>query len=125
MSESSGLSPAIVSDGWGLLRVGGATYKDAKLWPGGAREWNWTETGTSHLPGIAPADVDEVVDAGAAVVLLSTGRGGRLGVPDSTVDHLRRQGVDVEVLRTEEAISRYNDLAGRGVAVGALIHSTC
>jgi hypothetical protein len=23
---------------------GGRSFKDAKLWPGGVREWDWTET---------------------------------------------------------------------------------
>lgn len=119
------VAPRIDSDGWGMLSVAGATYKDAKLWPGGARGWNWNETGTSHSPGTSPADVAELIDSGAEVVILSTGRTGRLGVAPSTIDHLRRQGVEVEVLATDEAIDRYNRLAGEGVAVGALIHSTC
>ena len=31
--------------------------KDFKLYPGGGRKWDWTETGTQHQPGIQPADV--------------------------------------------------------------------
>ena len=46
-------------------------YKDAKLFPGGSREWNWRETGTEHVPGIQPADVQELLDHGAKVVVLS------------------------------------------------------
>ena len=118
-------SPRIISDSWGALRVGTATYKDAKLWPGGARSWEWTEAGTSHAPGIGPAEVDELLTAGAVVVVLSTGRGGRLRVQDATVDHLRQLGVNLEVLSTEDAIARYNELVAQGVAVGALIHTTC
>ena len=29
----------------------------AKLYPGGARAWDWRETGTRHRPGIQPADI--------------------------------------------------------------------
>ena len=43
-------------------------YKDAKLFPGGSREWDWRETGTEHVPGINPADVQELLDRGAKVV---------------------------------------------------------
>lgn len=118
-------SPVITSHSWGVLEVGSATYKDAKLWPGGAREWDWTETGTSHRPGTSVADVDEVMAAGAEVVILSTGREGRLGVQDATIHHLRGGGVEVEVLSTGDAIDRYNELASRGEAVAGLIHSTC
>lgn len=118
-------SPPITSDSWGALEVAGSTYKDAKLWPGGACAWDWAETGTSHRPGIGPADVDELVKTGAEVVVLSTGRDGRLGVPAATVEHLRDRGVEVEVLATGPAIDRYNGLVADGAAVGALIHSTC
>lgn len=118
-------SPPITNDGWGLLEVGTDTYKDAKLWPGGSRGWDWNESGTAHRPGVTAADVEELVAAGAAVIILSTGRGGRLEVPAATTELLRERDVEVEVLPTDEAIVRYNRLAGEGVAVAALIHSTC
>lgn len=122
---SDGISPSITSDSWGALMVGDTTYKDVKLWPGNAREWDWNETGTSHVPGVGVGDVEELVEGGARVVVLSTGRTGRLQVPSPTVDHLRSRGVAVEVLPTPDAIERYKALAADGVAVGALIHSTC
>lgn len=122
---SSTGSPPITSDSWGVLEVAGSTYKDAKLWPGGACAWDWAETGTAHRPGIRPADVDALVEAGADVLVLSTGRAGRLGVPATTVEYLADRGVRVEVLATADAINRYNALIDQGVAVGALIHSTC
>ncbi|MDQ3783266.1 MAG: Mth938-like domain-containing protein [Actinomycetota bacterium] len=118
-------SPPITSNSWGVLEVAGSTYKDAKLWPGGACAWDWAETGTAHRPGIRPADVAALVKAGADVVVLSTGRAGRLGVPATTVGYLTDRGVAVEVLATGDAIDRYNALVDKGAAVGALIHSTC
>lgn len=117
-------SPLIAADSWGVLEVEDATYKDAKLWPGGVRGWDWTETGTTHQ-GMNPADVDELIAAGAEVVILSTGRSDRLAIPAATVRRLRQRRVEVEILATDEAIRRYNDLAEQGLAVGALIHSTC
>src|SRR6516165_7348109 len=49
-------SPQITHVSWGRLEVEGRTerYKDAKLFPGGSREWNWRETGTEHVPGFSP-----------------------------------------------------------------------
>ena len=60
-------SPQIAHVSWGRLEVEGKAepYKDAKLFPGGSREWNWRETGTEHVPGIQPADVQELLDHGA------------------------------------------------------------
>jgi hypothetical protein len=71
-------SPQIRHVSWGRLEVEGKAkpYKDAKLFPGGSREWNWRETSTEHVPGVQPADVQELLDHGAKVVVLSRGDGG-------------------------------------------------
>jgi hypothetical protein len=119
-------SPRILDCRWGLVRVDGhGTVKDAKLYPGGARAWDWRETGTRHRPGIQPADVAELVEHGATTVVLSRGVLRMLQVCPETVRELERDGVAVEVLPTPEAVERYNRLADREAAVGALIHSTC
>jgi len=120
--------PKISNLTWGSVEVdaseGTETYRDAKLWPGGSRGWDWNETGTSHRPGIQPADVEELVDHGAETVILSRGQNRRLQVKDETVEWLERRGVDVEILESNEAVRRYNELAD-DEQVGALIHSTC
>ncbi len=118
-------SPRITGLAWGRLEVEGqGAFKDAKLWPGGARSWDWRETGTEHDPGIQPADVEELLDRGARVVILSRGMNERLRVQRKTLEALEARGVRAEVLQTEEAVRRYNELAG-AEPVGALIHSTC
>lgn len=125
MGTGSAGSPRIRSHSWARVEVEGhGTFRDAKLWPGGAREWDWTETGTHHEPGIQPADVREVVDGGARIVVLSRGVHERLQVMPETLEMLRERGVEAEVLQTEEAVRRYNELSGEA-RVGALIHSTC
>jgi len=123
MSES----PRITHVSWGTLEVEGrpSAFKDAKLYPGGAREWDWNETGTSHTPGIQPADVEELLDHGARVVVLSQGMNERLQVKAETLEMLDDQGVDVRVLPTKEAVEMYNRLQDNDQAVGGLFHSTC
>ena len=125
MSAETPRSPTIDHFEWGRLSV--ALYgelKDAKLWPGGARGWDWGETGTRHEPGVQIADVEELVEHGPRVVVLSRGVDRRLQVPAETISHLEARGIAVEVLQTEDAIARYNELA-RDTPVAALIHSTC
>ena len=69
-----GRSPRIARLSWGRIEVeGGRSFKDAKLWPGGGRAWDWNETGTRHRPGVQPADVAELLKHGAEVVVLSQG----------------------------------------------------
>jgi len=120
-------SPKIKYLSWGKLEVEDSkvTYKDAKLWPGGSREWDWNETGTKHAPGIQIDDVQELVDNGAKTVILSRGMNQRLQTKDETLNWLNEHGVEAKVLQTEKAVESYNDLANNDEQVGALIHSTC
>jgi hypothetical protein len=97
---------------------------NAKLFPGGARAWDWRETGTSHDPGIQPADVEELLERGATAVVLSKGFDERLGVTGDALRVLEERGVCAHLRQTEEAIRLYNEL-GETERVGALIHSTC
>ena len=121
----STVSPRVTHLSWGRIEVEGVgRFKDAKLWPGGARAWDWRETGTRHVPGVQPADVEELVGNGAAIVVLSRGMHERLRVPADTLRWLESLGVQAHVLQTEDAVERYNELAERE-PVGALFHSTC
>lgn len=118
-------APRIVDSSWGRIEIDdGRTFKDAKLWPGGGREWDWNETGTGHRPGIQPEDVDELLEHGAEVVILTRGRTRALSVPDETVERVESRGADAVVLTTGKAIDRYNELRETRLVAG-LFHSTC
>ena len=62
LNVDSQKSPKINHFSWGILEVEANTkpFKDAKLYPGGSREWDWNESVTRHVPGIQPADVEEL-----------------------------------------------------------------
>ena len=119
-------SPRINHVSWGRLEVEDKSepYKDAKLFPGGSREWNWRETGTNHMPGIQPSDVEELIDHGAAVVVLSRGMKECLEIPRETLEFLEQKQIKTHVLPTAEAAALYNKLA-ETEAVGGLFHTTC
>lgn len=119
-------SPRITHLSWGCIETGdGERYQDAKIWPGGGREWNWQETGTEHTPGIQPDDVEELLENGAEIVVLSMGYHERLGVCDETVQMLENRGVPVHVLQTEQAVIKFNQLREKNEPVGGLFHSAC
>ena len=119
-------SPRIRELAWGRVVVEGQPkpFKDSKLYPGGAREWDWGETGTRHRPGIQPADLQELLDRGARIVILSQGYLKRLQVAPETLQLLESLEIQTHILQTEKAVWLYNDLC-EVEAVGALIHSTC
>ncbi len=125
MNQEEARSPRIVRLAWGEIEVDGhGPFKDAKIFPGGAREWDWGETGTRHVPGIQPADIQELLDHGAKAVVLSKGVWNRLQVCPETLAMLAKRGIEVEVLQTEQAVARFNALR-ETVPVGGLFHSTC
>ena len=108
-----GRSPRITHLSWGRIEVEGGrrAFKDAKLWPGGGREWDWKETGTRHRPGVQPADVAELLEHGAEVVVLSKGILEALQVCPETLELLKTKGIPAHVLQTEKAVRLYNGLA--------------
>jgi len=121
---SKTISPKINSLHWGEIKANGRTYKDVKLFPGGSRAWDWNETGTHHVPGIQPADVEELLEHGAEVVVLSRGINKRLQTSDDTKAYLKEKGCQYYILQSEKAVKKYNELC-TSKPVGALIHSTC
>jgi hypothetical protein len=124
--EQEANSPRVTHLSWGHLEVEGVdgSFKDAKLFPGGARAWDWNETGTNHDPGIQPADIEELLEHGASAVVLSKGFNERLRVTPDALRMLEDRGVSAHVRQTEEATQLYNELR-ETERVGALIHSTC
>jgi hypothetical protein len=98
--------------------------KDFKLYPGGGRPWDWSETGTQHSPGIHPTDVQELLDHGATTIVLSRGMQLRLEIDQRTLDLLDGLAVKLHVAETTEAVRIYNEAAETEPA-GGLFHSTC
>lgn len=114
---------------WGNMAVNidGEThkFKDCKIWPGGAREWRWEETGTHHNPGVQPDDLEEILEHDVEVIVLSRGQLGRLNVSPETEVLLRERAIPYHIERSKKAVQLFNELAGQGKRVGGLFHSTC
>jgi hypothetical protein len=100
-------------------------FRDCKVWPGGAKEWDWNETGTQHRPGIQVADVEEVLAKGVDVVILSRGQNKRLRVKKETKEYLRDRDVRYHIADTKKAVELFNQLAREGERVGGVFHTTC
>jgi hypothetical protein len=123
--ERKARSPKITHISWGRMEVDDlGTGKDFKLYPGGGRAWDWNETGTRHVPGIQPADVQELLERGSEVIVLSRGMDLVLQTCPETLALLKERRVPVHVEETRAAVALYNKLAEEQ-AVGGLFHSTC
>ena len=114
---------------WGKMEVdlGSETsgFRDCKVWPGGATQWDWRLTDTHHQPGIQPADVEEILQHNVEVMVLSRGQTLALGTCPETEQVLRNRGIEYHIEETKRAVELFNTLTRAGKRVGGIFHSTC
>lgn len=79
----------------------------------------WRREGHS----LALEDLDEVLDELPERLILGVGAHGRLHPDPAVIAELERRGINVECLRTDEAVRRYGELDERRTA--AALHLTC
>jgi hypothetical protein len=114
-------TPAIASFRFGRLVVDGTVYnRDLIILPDRVLPDWWRAEG--HTLGLD--DLRPVVDARPEVLVVGSGVFGRMEVPETTSRALEAVGVELVVLRTDEACRRYNDLRERRL-VSAALHLTC
>ena len=119
-------APLVTDFSWGRIVVEGlGAGRDWQLWPRGGCPWDWRVHETGHWRGVAREDIEELVERGATTVIIGNGRFRRLRVSPVLIDEFAGRGIAVIVASTATAIARYNELAGNGVSVGGLFHSTC
>jgi len=114
---------------WGRIGMSdGSSFKDVRVSPLGATEWDWGTYGMSHVPGVVPAVIDGLIKEGCRHIIIGSGMNGRLQVSEATVAFILQQASDVIVVvcKTPAAISYYNlqVRVGNG-RVGGVFHSTC
>jgi hypothetical protein len=69
------------------------------------------------------ADLDDVLEELPERLVVGTGAYGRMRPEDETLEQLRNRGVEVETLRTVDAVRRYAELDPAHTA--AALHLTC
>lgn len=107
---------------FGQVTVGGEPYeKDLLVLPPRVVSPWWREQGHS----LAPADLERVLEYAPQVLVVGTGAYGAMKVPDATLRHLDAAGIVVEVMITDKACHRFNELFAQGRRVSAALHLTC
>jgi hypothetical protein len=81
-------------------------------------DW-WRKEGHS----LAMEDLDDVLDELPERLILGCGHDGRLKPDPAVLDALRERGVEVEPMKTGDAVRRYGELKPERAA--AALHLTC
>ena len=114
---------------WGKIEVSIGdrkfSFKDCKVWPGVAKEWNWKLTGTQHVPGIQPSDIEEILNQNVEVMILSRGMQLVLRTCKETEELLKSRNIKYHIEETSKAVELFNKLTNEGKRVGGVFHSTC
>jgi hypothetical protein len=108
---------------FGRIKVDGSEHtRDLIVLPDRVvADW-WRRDGHS----LVMEDLDEVADELPARLIVGCGHDGRLRPDPGVAEALARRGVEMEPLRTAEAVRRYNELAATNpAAVAAALHLTC
>jgi hypothetical protein len=113
--------PHIDSYRFGSITIDGETYtKDVIILPGRVIRGWWRQEGHS----LHPADLEEVLAATPATLIVGQGTFGRMRVSEKTMLVLEQAGIELIALSSKEACEEYNQLRGRG-NVAAALHLTC
>jgi hypothetical protein len=105
---------------FGHIKVDGAEEtRDLIVLPGRVVTNWWRKDGHS----LAMEDLDEVIGELPERLILGCGHDGRLKPDPAVLDALRDRGIEVEPMRTGEAVRRYGELDPDRTA--AALHLTC
>ena len=114
---------------WGKIQINlqGKEYnfKDCKIWPEGASNWDWNLTGTSHDTGIQPGDIKDILEHDIEVMVLSRGVDLKMKVSPATEEILKSLGIEYYIHDTKKAVEVFNSLFQQGKKVGGIFHTTC
>ena len=113
--------PKIDSYRFGRIVIDGEAYsKDVIILPDRVIPRWWREEGHN----LSFSDLDEVVAAKPAILVVGKGSFGRMRIADRVLDGLKEAGIELVALNTKEACQRYNELREQG-DVAAALHLTC
>jgi hypothetical protein len=112
--------PRIEHYEFGRARIDGQEYsRDVIVLPDRVVPDWWRRDGHS----LVMEDLDAVLDELPETLVVGTGADGRMSPDREALDGLRSRGIQVETLRTTEAVRRYGELDPATTA--AALHLTC
>jgi len=107
---------------FGKIVIDGAAYNSDCLILGNTVQANWWRN-QGHL--LAVEDLQPVTAVKPSVLVVGCGASGLMKVSDDIDQVLREHGIKLFTANTNNAVARFNELAGKGENVAAALHLTC
>jgi hypothetical protein len=107
---------------FGRIVIDGAEYDSDLIIVGGAVQPNWRRK-KGHT--LSVEDLQTVIAARPVVLIVGCGAYGALSIPEPARQSLQQLNIKLELLNTQDAVERFNELCERGIAVAAAFHLTC
>lgn len=107
---------------FGRIVIDGVGYGCDLIILGGTVEENWRRVRGHSL---CIEDLESVISARPSVLVVGCGAYGVMKAPEETCEALSAHDIQVEALKTGEAVERFNELAESGVNAAAALHLTC
>ena len=107
---------------FGRIVIQGKLYtSDVIVHKNGVEEGWWRKEGHK----VCMDDIKRILDLNPEIVVFGTGAYGRVKVEDEVIKYLKKNGIDVYVLETEEAVKLFESLLKQGKNVVLAAHLTC
>ena len=106
---------------FGRIIIDSKTYTtDVIIYPERVDSSWWRKEGHSLYKG----DLPGIVGARPDVLIIGTGNMGVMQVPEGTIKYFEKQGIEVRVAKTGQAVEMFNSMPA-GKKVIAAFHLTC
>jgi hypothetical protein len=107
---------------FGHIEIDGKDYaSDVIITSDQVRDNWWRKEGHN----LAIDDLDAVVADDPQVLIIGSGYYGRMQVPGPTRQYLADRGIRVEIEKTADAVTKFNELQKEYARIVAALHLTC
>ena len=107
---------------FGQIVIDGTSYNRDCVILGDCVQANWWRK-QGHL--LAVEDLQPVLAAKPSVLVVGCGTSRMMKISEETRQVLQQQNIELIVLKTDEAVETFNELAEKSLDVAAALHLTC
>ena len=107
---------------FGKIVIDGTVYNSDCLILGNTVQAHWWRK-QGHL--LTTKDLEPIIDAGPATLVIGCGALGLMKISEDIGQVLREHCIELFTAKTNTAVARFNELAGKGENVAAALHLTC